>query len=62
MVFSQLQLAYLYYFEHSLEPYSLTELLNCSLCESLIKSFEAPKSGKSTKTPTATKIVGKHQR
>ena len=33
--------------------YSLTELQNYSLCEFLIKSSEAPKSGKST---TATKI------
>ena len=36
MVFSQLQLAYLYYLE-----LSLIVLQNHSLCESLIKSFEA---------------------
>ena len=45
MVLSQLQLAYLYYLE-----LSLAVLKNYSLCESLIKSFETPKSGETLAT------------
>ena len=58
MVLSQLQLAY--FILSSAFAYSLKKLQNYSLCESLIKSFEAPKSGKTTTTKYVNKSLKKH--
>ena len=40
--------------------YILTKFQNYNLCESLIKSFEAPKSGKTTTTKQINKSLKKH--
>ena len=42
--------------------YSLTKLQNYSLSESLIRSFEAPKSGKTTTTKQISKSLKKHHK
>ena len=52
--FFLMQLTYFYFWSFPLQPYSLTELLNYSHSESLIKSSEGSKSVKSTTTVTTT--------